>query len=60
LSPNYASAHHNLAIIYATQNPPFIEMARWHYEKALAAGHARNADLESRFEVSRAASTAAR
>jgi Flp pilus assembly protein TadD len=46
LKPEYASAHHNLAIIYATQTPPFLELARWHYQKAIALGHARNADLE--------------
>lgn len=46
LQPDYASAHHNLSIIYATQQPPFIELARWHYEKAVSLGHARNPELE--------------
>ncbi len=27
------------------------ELARWHYQKALAAGHARNPDLETMFEA---------
>jgi len=46
LEPNHASAHHNLAVIYLTQKPPLVELAKWHYQKALAAGHPRNADLE--------------
>src|SRR6185436_1661239 len=29
LSPGYGSAHNNLAVIYATQQPPFVELARW-------------------------------
>lgn len=46
LDPRYGGAHHNLAVIYATQQPPFLELAKWHYQKALSAGHAPNADLE--------------
>ncbi|MBI3418072.1 MAG: tetratricopeptide repeat protein [Verrucomicrobia bacterium] len=46
LSPGYPSAHYNLAVVYATQQPPFREMARLHYQKATAAGHPKNADLE--------------
>ncbi|HEY5298619.1 MAG TPA: tetratricopeptide repeat protein [Verrucomicrobiae bacterium] len=46
IDPNYGPAHNNLAVIYLTQNPPLVELARWHYEKALAAGHPRNPDLE--------------
>jgi Flp pilus assembly protein TadD len=46
IQPDYASAHHNLAIIYATQKPPFIELARWHYDKAISLGHAKNPELE--------------
>ena len=45
----YGSAHNNLAVIYATQTPPLIELARWHYQKALAAGHPKNEDLEKLF-----------
>jgi Flp pilus assembly protein TadD len=55
LEPNYASAHNNLAVIYATQNPPLIELARWHYQKALAAGHPKNPDLEKLFQPTNAA-----
>jgi len=46
LDPNYAAAHNNLAAIYISQTPPLVELARWHYQKALAAGQPRNADLE--------------
>lgn len=50
IDPGYASAHNNLAVIYLTQQPPSVELARWHYEKAKAAGHARNEELEKAFE----------
>jgi tetratricopeptide (TPR) repeat protein len=46
LEPNNGSAHNNLAVIYLSQNPPLVELARWHYQKALAAKHPRNPDLE--------------
>lgn len=46
LEPNHASAHHNLAVIYLTQKPPLVELAKWHYQKALAAGHPHNSELE--------------
>ncbi len=46
IQPNHAAAHNNLAVVYATQAPPAIALARWHYQKALAAGHPRNSDLE--------------
>ena len=46
LDPNYAAAHNNLAVIYISQQPPLPELARWHYEKALAAGQPPNPELE--------------
>ncbi len=46
LDPNYGAAHNNLAVIYLTQQPPMVELAHWHYEKALAAGQPRNPALE--------------
>ena len=46
LNPNYAEAHHNLAVLYADEKPPFIELAKYHYQKACALGHAKNPDLE--------------
>jgi len=35
-NPNYADAHFNLAVIYSSSEPPAKELARRHYEKALA------------------------
>ncbi len=55
LEPGYGSAHNNLAVIYATQNPPYVELARWHYQKALDAGHPKNAELEKLFDKKAAA-----
>lgn len=56
LEPNYGSAHNNLAVIYATQNPPYVELARWHYQKAIDAGHPKNAELEKLFDKKAASS----
>jgi Flp pilus assembly protein TadD len=50
LEPGYGSAHNNLAVIYITQQPAQVELARWHYQKALAAGHPHNPDLEKMLE----------
>ena len=47
LAPEYAAAHNNLAVIYARQQPPLLQLARWHYEKARAAGQPPNPDLET-------------
>ena len=46
LEPNYATAHNNLAVVYITGKPPAVELARWHYQRALAAGAPHNPDLE--------------
>jgi Flp pilus assembly protein TadD len=46
LQPGFAGPHYNLAFLYIKQNPPFVELARWHYEKAMDAGHPRVPDLE--------------
>jgi tetratricopeptide (TPR) repeat protein len=37
-NPEYADAHFNLAVVYSTAQPPAKELARRHYEKALALG----------------------
>jgi Flp pilus assembly protein TadD len=50
LAPGNGSAHHNLAVIYSLQEPPAIELARWHYQRALAAGYPRNPALETQFD----------
>lgn len=58
LDPSYANAHHNLAVVYVTQQPPLVELARWHYQKALAAGLSRNPNLEKMIEAKQAAASA--
>lgn len=49
LAPGYGIAHHNLAVVYATQTPPYLELAKFHYSKALSAGHPENPNLERMF-----------
>ena len=46
INPLYAPAHNNLAVVYLNQTPPMPLLARWHYQKAVAAGQPRNPDLE--------------
>ena len=50
IDANYGSAHNNLAVIYATQEPPSVELARWHYQRALDAGNPKHPELEKLFE----------
>lgn len=45
IDPGFGEAHNNLAIIYLSQTPPLLQLARWHYQKAVSAG-TRNAKLE--------------
>ncbi|MEY2429686.1 MAG: hypothetical protein QOJ40_2571 [Verrucomicrobiota bacterium] len=56
LQPGYAEAHNNLAVVYITQQPPAVELARWHYQKALAGGHPHNPDLEKMLNAKATAS----
>ena len=46
LNPNYGGAQNNLAVFYLTQKPPSIELARWHYDKAIEDGFPRNPEME--------------
>ena len=55
IDPGYAEAHNNLAVIYITQQPPLVELARWHYQKALDAGSPHNADLEKMLDAKKTA-----
>lgn len=55
LNSAHAGAHNNLAVFYASETPPNIPLARFHYQKALAAGQPRNGDLEKLFEKREAA-----
>ena len=45
-NPDYADAHFNLAVIYSTSSPPAKELAKRHYEKALALGAAPDPTLD--------------
>jgi Flp pilus assembly protein TadD len=46
LRPGYGTAHHNLAVVYISAKPPSTELAKWHYQRSLAAGASRDPDLE--------------
>src|SRR5262249_37593406 len=46
LKPGWGDAHYLLAVVYATQQPPFRELAQWHYQKAVDSGAPRNGELE--------------
>jgi Flp pilus assembly protein TadD len=48
LQPDYTEAHFNLAVFYLQRNPPAVELARRHYQKALELGAARDPDVEQR------------
>ncbi len=45
-NPEYADAHYNLAVIYATQQPPSREQAKLHYAKATSLGAEADPSLE--------------
>lgn len=55
IDPGYGDAHANLAFVYVTQKPPLIELARWHYKKAMEAGHARDPGMEKLLDQTRTA-----
>lgn len=50
LQPGYPDAHINLAVVYASQDPPYKELARYHYQLAQQAGHAKDPRLERLIE----------
>jgi len=45
-NPEYADAHFNLAVIYATAQPPAKDLAKQHYAKATSLGTAPDPSLE--------------
>ena len=45
-NPDYADAHFNLAVIYATAQPPAKELAKQHYTKATSLGTQPDPSLE--------------
>ncbi|MGF1657759.1 MAG: tetratricopeptide repeat protein [Verrucomicrobiales bacterium] len=46
LDPNYSDAHFNLAVLYSLNQPPAIELARRHYQRAVELGAAPDSYLE--------------
>jgi tetratricopeptide (TPR) repeat protein len=50
INPDYADAHYNLASACLGQTPPLVELARYHYQKAQAAGFPRNEAFEKELE----------
>ncbi|CAN5598424.1 hypothetical protein BH09VER1_BH09VER1_20330 [soil metagenome] len=46
LKPDYAPAYFNLAVLYATTQPPSLDLAKVHYNKAKELGAAPDASLE--------------
>ena len=50
LKPGWGDAHYQLAVLYATQEPNFKELALYHYKQAIAGGAARNVELEQWME----------
>ncbi len=51
VKPEYAEAHFNLAVIYATAKPPSIALAKRHYEKALELGSSPDKRLASMLQA---------
>jgi len=46
INDDFPDAHYNLAIVYAMQKPPSLELARHHYKRALDLGLPRDPRLE--------------
>jgi tetratricopeptide (TPR) repeat protein len=58
LKPDYGGAQNNLAVFYLTEQPPSLELARWHYQKAIAAGFPRNPEMEKMMDGKKTADSA--
>lgn len=50
LKPDYGIAHFNMALMLLERRPPAVELARRHYEKALALGVAKDDVVERRLK----------
>lgn len=59
IDPNYGEAHFNLAVVYATWDPPQWEKAKSSYETAISKGVAPDQALEKLLENTAATKTAA-
>lgn len=51
VQPDYAEAHFNLSVIYATAKPPSIALAKRHYERALELGASPDRRLSAMLEA---------
>ncbi len=51
LDDTFGDAHFNLALVYATEKPPSLEMARRHYKRALELGIAQDPRLEKLLQM---------
>ena len=51
LDDTFGDAHFNLALVYATEKPPSLEMARRHYKRALELGIAPDPRLEKLLQM---------
>ena len=47
INPQYPDAHFNLAVVYAKERNPKVELARYHYKKALDLGAKPDPELEA-------------
>lgn len=47
---DYPDAHFNLAVLYATAEPPSLDLAKEQYEKAVSLGSATDSSLEKLFQ----------
>jgi tetratricopeptide (TPR) repeat protein len=46
VDPTYAEAHYSLSFVYATEKPPSLALARWHYQRAVDLGHDKSPEME--------------
>jgi predicted Zn-dependent protease len=46
LKPGWGEPHYLLAVLYATQQPSYPELAQYHYKKAIVGGAPRNLEFE--------------
>jgi Flp pilus assembly protein TadD len=51
LDDSFGDAHFNLALVYATEKPPALEMARRHYKRALELGISPDPRLEKLLQM---------
>jgi Flp pilus assembly protein TadD len=51
LAPSFAEAQYNLALVYFQRQPPAVELARRHYQKAIELGAAPDPDFEAKLNA---------